>query len=187
LMFIESLYLLTLLLFSLLALLLSHSYIVLYILILFCLPLLATLLSVYCAPFVPTDNRKMDTMIKMADLKSGMKFYDLGAGDGRILIKAEQLGAKAVGYEVSFPLILTYYFKKIRYKLKAKMYWKSLWRADVSDADVIFVYLLVKPMKRFFKIIYPQLKTGTKIISNTFEIPGIKAKKIENGVYLYIK
>lgn len=151
------------------------------------LPLLTTLISVSGAPFVPSSREKVKKMINLANIKSGDKIFDLGAGDGRVIVEASKKGAIATGYEVSFPLILSFTIRKILNKTKSKMVYGNFWTKDYSDADVIFAYLLTRSMKRFEKEIYPKLKKGAKIISNAFDMPNIKPEKIDDGIYLYVK
>ncbi len=90
-------------------------------------------------PYVPTKKRVMEEIIKQAQLKKGQTFFDLGCGDGRMLVEAEK-GAKvnAVGYEIA-PLV--YIFAVVRKLLtgsKAKIKFKNFFHENLGKADVIF-------------------------------------------------
>ena len=157
------------------------------------LPLIALVLLIvpgmYAAitggPFVPSDRKRHRTMLKLADLKSSDIIYDLGCGDGRFVFSAAPHVKKAIGYELSLPLLLWGKFMSIFHSKKAFIRYGDIWKQDYSDATLIFVYLLPKSMKRFYKEIWPKLKPGTRVISNAFQIHDLKPAQEEEKVYLY--
>jgi len=126
---------------------------------------------IFGAPWVPTPILAVRKMLKLANLKSGDIVYDLGCGDGRLVIEASKTkGVKGIGYEIS-PII--YIFATIRnliFGFKAKILFKTFWNKDLSDANVIFIYLLPKAMEKLVKKFKKELKPGTKIISYAFEL-----------------
>lgn len=131
------------------------------------------------APFLPTEMAQVDRMLKAVELKPGMKVYDLGSGDGRLVHKAAQLyKVQAVGYEFS-PLVWAWA------KCLSLFFWHSsavlkfgdFWKQDLSDADVIFCYLLNHSMDRMKTHLIPQLKPGALIVSHAFEIHGLEPWK----------
>jgi len=127
------------------------------------------------APFVPTQRKQVERMLKAAKIKPGQKVYDLGSGDGRLVHKAAKLyGADAVGYEYS-PLVwaLAQILRPL-YRSKAKLKYGNFWRKNLSDADVIVCYLMPHAMKRMNRDIVPKLKKGTLIISHAFRLPDLK-------------
>lgn len=146
------------------------------------------------APFVPTTMDQVDRMLKAIPLKPGMKVYDLGAGDGRLVLRAaKKYGVTAVGYEFS-PLVW-FWSQMIRpfWNSKAKLKFGNFWKKDLSDADVIFCYLLTHSMNRIKTDLLPQLKPGTFIISHAFKmeeltpwkhIPADKVQKL-SSVWIY--
>lgn len=138
------------------------------------------------APFVPTPNKRVQTMLKLANLKPDELIYDLGCGDGRILLAAASQKAQAIGYEIS---PLTYLLAKIRTLLnkRIKVKFKSFWHEDLSKADVVFCFLMTDSMKTFATKIWPQLKPGTRVISHAFKLPDIKPEAAEEGILLYVK
>ncbi|MBU0981255.1 class I SAM-dependent methyltransferase [Patescibacteria group bacterium] len=131
------------------------------------------------APFVPTQMRQVHRMLDAVPLKKGMKLYDLGSGDGRLVHTAsKKYNVEAVGYEYS-PLIWLW-GKMISpfWRSKAKLKFGNFYRQNLSDADIIVCYLLPGPMKRMRKEIYPRLKKGAIIISHAFHIPELDPLKI---------
>ena len=137
-------------------------------------------------PFVPTFKRDLKTMMNLASIKKGDTVYDPGCGDGRLVFAASTLGAKAVGYEYSFPAFL-YAWLRSFFHPESSIRFGDLWKQDYRDADVLFCYLLTETMDPFKKIIWPQLKPGCRVISNSFSIKDREPTKKEKGVYLYIK
>ena len=159
-------------------------YVILIMAFFLCLPGIIALNS---APFVPTLKRNADAMLELAGIKPGMKVYDLGAGDGRLVERAARKGAAAVGYEISFTLSLYFCLKKAVFRSKGKVIWGSFWGKDISDADVVLCFLMPRAMDRFKRKKYDTLKKGTRIVSNIFSMEGEKPVKQKAGVYLYIK
>jgi len=122
------------------------------------------------APFVPSSKRTAQAMFELANIKPGLKVYDLGSGDGRLLFLAARAGASAVGFEIN-PFLVIWTRLKILfspYRKTIRVYWKNFWRGNFSDADVIFVYLLPWRMEQLKKMMFDQVKSGTIIVSNSF-------------------
>jgi hypothetical protein len=146
------------------------------------------LISLPNAPFVPSNKARVDTMLKLAKLNKNKVAYELGCGDSRIIRSAAKKGLKkAVGYDVSLPLI--WYGKVLSFfqKNPAKILYGNIWKQDYSDADVVFAYLLPVAMIRVEKEIWPQLKPGALFISNAFPMKGLKEDALEERVYVYVK
>lgn len=141
------------------------------------------------APFVPSTKNTAITMIHLAQIKSGMKIYDLGSGDGRLLFLAANLGVFAVGFEINPFLVFYTLVKRILfpYRNRVYVYWKNFWQANLSDADVVFVYLLPWRMKRLQQFLEDQLKPGTIVVSNSFIFPrwNIVRKSEKDHVYVF--
>lgn len=140
------------------------------------------------APFVPSKRTSADAMIRLADIKKGNTIYDLGSGNGKLLVLAAQKGAKAIGYEIN-PMLVA--LSNIRALFSNKRlihtYWKNFWRADIHNANVIFVYLLPWKMEKLAEKLKKELKPGTTIVSNSFIFPGWKIARqdLTNHVYVF--
>lgn len=139
-------------------------------------------------PYVGAKKDSINNILKLAGIKKGETIVDLGSGDGRLLFEAATLGAFATGYEINPFLVLTSQLKR---KLKGlenevKIKDESMWKADLKVADVIFVYSLVKKMKKFEDFIYKNTKKGTRVVVNTNPFPNKKPTKTLGKIFLYI-
>ncbi|EKD87455.1 MAG: hypothetical protein ACD_36C00073G0002 [uncultured bacterium] len=132
------------------------------------------------APFVPSNKNSVAAMIEIAKLKPGMKIYDLGSGDGRILMEATNKGAHAVGIEMNPYLVL---WSRIR---KLQVRWQSFWRTNISDADVIFVYLLPNHMRKLEKKLKRELRPGALVVSNSFIFPNLQSVRQDKKNHVYV-
>lgn len=124
------------------------------------------------APFVPTSGKLISLILKKAKLKKDQVFVELGSGDGRIVRGAVLLyGVKGTGIEFH-PLLYFYSklvtkFKKIKYlQFKRENFFKS----DLSNADIIFTFLLPKTLKKLRIKFENECKKGTLVISHGFRI-----------------
>lgn len=140
------------------------------------------------APFIPTNDKKLKTILKFGNFSKNGVVFDLGCGDGKIIREIAKCGVKeAIGYEFSIP---TYFLAKLKTffaKGKEKIIFGNFWKKDFSNADVLVCYLLIKSMKDFEKIIWPKLKKGTRVISNEFKMENVSHDEVCDRVYLYIK
>ncbi|MFH1012245.1 MAG: hypothetical protein V1760_00665 [Candidatus Peregrinibacteria bacterium] len=136
-------------------------------------------------PFVPSGRKRHQTMLKLAKLNPSDTVYELGAGGFGLTFAAAKISKKSIGYEISIPLVLFAKLKKLVIRSKAKVRLGSIWNQNYSDADVLFCYLMPHSMKRVYKEIWPQLKPGTRLITNAFRIHDLKPITQENSVYVY--
>ena len=141
------------------------------------------------APFVPSKTQASDAMIRLAKLKKGTRVYDLGSGDGRLLFLAAKQGALATGFEINPYLVLFTAIKAFlgHYRGSVRVSWRNLWKAPISNADVVFVYLLPWRMEELARKLKKELKPGTLVISNSFIFPQWKviAKDETNHIYAF--
>ncbi|MBI5449718.1 hypothetical protein HY948_05410 [Candidatus Gottesmanbacteria bacterium] len=147
-----------------------------------------TIAFVTGAPFVPSVNATARIMIDLARIKKGMNIYDLGSGDGRLLLLAAQKGATSVGLEINPFLVL---FSKLRtiffpYRNQITTRWQNFWNADLSDADIVFVYLLPWRMERLAEKLKKELKPGSIIVSNSFIFPNWKILRQDESRHIYV-
>lgn len=158
---------------------------------LFLLPHLAVLLSLppvlrrRGAPYLPTFKSKLNVMFDMiraqvqqrSILNRKMQFVDLGSGDGRVVFRAAREGMfnQCHGYEINPTLHL---FAQTR-KMITPKYWRTarfecgdLWKIQLRKYDVVAVYGLNPIMERLGAKMKQELKPGSIVVSNVFEIPG---------------
>lgn len=144
------------------------------------------------APWAPTRKGDEERFLRLAAIKPGQKFYDLGCGDGRMLIAAAKAGAVATGYEVS---LLMYFITWLKiffspYRKNCKVLCRDFWRADLSQADIIYFFLMPNVYSKLKAKFKRELKPGTKIISYIWPIDGLTMlaedkPKDRNQMYLH--
>ncbi len=136
------------------------------------------------APFVPTGKRRVDKMIEMANLKPTDRVIDLGSGDGRVTIAASKQCAKSVGVEIN-PFLC--WLSKIKAGRKSNVEFKneSLWKINLADFDLIFIYFIPHRMKKLAKKIRREMKPGSRIVSHAFIFPDWQYLEKNDNIYLY--
>jgi SAM-dependent methyltransferase len=142
------------------------------------------------APWIPSSISTVHRMLRLAEVRPGDIVYDLGSGDGRVLIAAVRyFGARAVGIEID---PIRYLITRIKISVmglqdKAQVILGNLFSEDLSNADVIVVYLSQDANLRLSKKLMKELKPGTKIVSHTFKFLCFKEfkNKDESQIYLY--
>jgi len=134
------------------------------------------------APYFPTPPVIVEKMLRMAELKSGEKMFDLGSGDGRIVIMAaKKFGADATGVEIDDSLAKQSTAAIVRQGLakSARIIHGDVTTQDYSPANVITVYLLPISNTKIRPMLEKQLKKGTRVIAHDFEFSGWKPEKVE--------
>ena len=141
------------------------------------------------AIYVPSAKEKIEKIIELAEIKSGEKAADLGAGDGRLIIAFAKKAVEAHGYEIN-PLLVWEAKRNIsnaKVKGRAFIHWKNFWGEDLSEFDIITVYGIGFIMKKLEKKLRKELKNNARVVSNGFRLPTWPPIKEEDGVYLYKK
>jgi cyclopropane fatty-acyl-phospholipid synthase-like methyltransferase len=134
------------------------------------------------APYVPSPQPVVERMLEAAGVKPGETVYDLGCGDGRILITAaERFRAKGVGIELS-PRLVKQAQEMVR--KRGLQNWITilegdLLEADVSGADVVTLYLLTSSNARLQRKLEHALKPGARVVSHDFAMRGWKPARVE--------
>jgi 16S rRNA A1518/A1519 N6-dimethyltransferase RsmA/KsgA/DIM1 with predicted DNA glycosylase/AP lyase activity len=144
--------------------------------------------------YVPTPKDIVRRMLQLASLRRGETLFDLGAGDGRIVIEAvRDFGARAVGVEID-PERIT----RIRERLKstgtqAELIQADLFEVNLSSADVITMYLSPSANAKLAPKLKAELKVGTRVVSLDYVLPDwvpdreveINTSGMERKLYLY--
>src|SRR5579871_267797 len=146
------------------------------------------------APYVASPTRVVDRMLDLANIRPGETVYDLGCGDGRILIAAvERYKAKAVGIEIS-PKVAAQARARIQKEglsNQARVIEGDLLETDLTGADVVTIYLTTSFNEELRPRLEKYLKPGARVVSHDYAVPGWKPSKIDTGndkkhrIYLY--
>lgn len=138
------------------------------------------------APFVPTQKQKVKKSLLLAGLKKGEVFYELGSGDGRVVIEAARMGADAYGIEQSWLRILFSRWKAARKNLKnAYFIHGNIFKKNLSEADVVFIYLLPKGVAKLQTKLQKELQKGSRVITQDYHFQTWKPVKKEGNFWLY--
>lgn len=141
------------------------------------------------APWWRTNKKIARIACKLARINSKDVVYELGSGDGTFLIvAASEFGAKARGIEIDPLRLLISKIRTIFWK-KEKIYFKreNFFKTNLSEASVIFVYLVPKTLKKLQEKFNKELKKGTRVISYRYELslPSL-VKDNKNGLNIYL-
>jgi SAM-dependent methyltransferase len=129
------------------------------------------------APYVVAPERAVDKMLDMANLKPGETLYDLGCGDGRIIITAaKRYRANAVGVEISEQLARAAVenARKAGVQNRVKVIHQDFMRTDLTDADVVTLYLATTANNMLRPNLERYLRPHTRVVSYDYPIPGWK-------------
>jgi len=144
-------------------------------------------------PYVPTPQPVVEAMLELAQVKPTDIVYDLGCGDGRIVITAaKKYGARGVGIDINPERIreATENAKREGVLDKVKFIQGDFYKADIHDATVVTLYLLSSVNLKLRPKLLKELKPGTRIVSHRFDMGDWEpVKKIEfddRPLYLWI-
>ena len=143
-------------------------------------------------PYVPTPQPVVDRMLTLAKVGSGDVLYDLGSGDGRIVITAaKRFGAKGVGIDLDPERIKEARdnARKAGVDQQVRFIAGDLFKADLSDASVVTLYLLNSVNRDLRPQLWKQLKVGTRVVSHAFDMgsewPPEKTENVAGRVIYY--
>ncbi|HZQ30036.1 MAG TPA: class I SAM-dependent methyltransferase [Patescibacteria group bacterium] len=142
------------------------------------------------APWWRTSDENIIKALKLAGVKSSDVVYDLGSGDGRtLIIAAKKFGARGVGVEID---PLRFYFSKLLVKFnglskRVELRKENFLNSNISDATVVFVYLVPNALKKLKPKFLKNLEGGTRIVSIKYEmeLPKTKIIRGDRNIYLY--
>ncbi|MGA2589090.1 MAG: methyltransferase domain-containing protein [Bryobacteraceae bacterium] len=135
------------------------------------------------APYYPTPETVVVKMLELGGLKPNEKMFDLGSGDGRIVILAAQkFQANAIGVELDKDLYRQSMerIRKLGLEKSANIVNGDILRQDYSSADLITVYLLPTSNDKVQPLLERQLKKGARVVAHDFEFRGWTPAKVED-------
>jgi len=124
-------------------------------------------------PYVPTPQEVVDRMLALAKVGKNDVLYDLGCGDGRIVVTAaKQLGARGTGIDLDPVRIAEAKENARKAGVEKQVDFKvgDLFEADLSDASVVTLYLLPTINTRLRPRLWQQLKVGSRVVSHAFDM-----------------
>jgi precorrin-6B methylase 2 len=128
----------------------------------------------YGLPPVPTKPERIQKALQLANLQRDETLYDLGAGDGRVLmIAARDFGAKGVGLEIG-PVqcaLLWLRASASGFGNQIQVCWENFYKADLQDADVVFVYATSREVMKLAPHLEQQMKKGARLVSISADFP----------------
>lgn len=147
----------------------------------------------YGAPFVPMEREVVTRVLELAHVGPDTVFYDLGSGDGRLIIAAAMRGAKkAVGIEIdAIRVMYSRFWLKILRLANARIVKGDLFKEDISDATVVSLYLLPETNEKLIPKLQKELKKGTLVVATGFQVAGWKPVRVDprgtvyGPIYLY--
>lgn len=138
------------------------------------------------APFVPTKSSQIKQVLKVAGLKKGKIFYELGSGDGRVVIEAAKMGAVANGVEQSWIRVWYSRFKAWRLKLnKVSFFHGDIFQRHYYPADVVYIYLLTKGVLKLEDKLKKELKKGAIVVTQKYHFKNWKPFKEQDDFWFY--
>jgi len=141
--------------------------------------------------YVPTPPEVVDAMLKLAGVKAGDVVYDLGCGDGRIVIAAVQkYGARGIGIDIDPQRIkeATANAQKAGVADRVKFMQADLFETNISEASVVTLYLLPSLNLKLQPKLMRELKPGTRIVSHSFDMGAWKPDQEQtvDGRHIYM-
>jgi SAM-dependent methyltransferase len=157
--------------------------------------------AVDLAPWVPTPQPVVDRMLELAGVTGRDVLYDIGCGDGRIVITAaRRYGARGVGIDIDKAMIAESErnARAAGVERQVKFIGMDATKADISEATVVSLYLLPESNALMAPLLEAQLRPKSRVVCHNYTIPGWEAKQVryetvpdENGeshyIYLYIR
>ncbi|UCD73024.1 MAG: class I SAM-dependent methyltransferase [Candidatus Bathyarchaeota archaeon] len=142
------------------------------------------------APWFPTSMGTVRRMLLMAGVKPGDVVYDLGSGDGRIIVTAaKEFGARSVGIEVN-PLWV--WWTRLRIGVlglrdHVEVIRGNFFREHLGEADVVTLYLLQGTNDRLRRKLEKELKPGARVVTHVYTFKGWRPLTVDNEseIYLY--
>jgi hypothetical protein len=137
------------------------------------------------SPYVPSDIEEVRRMLKMADLRDGDVVYDLGSGDGRIVLEAARMNktVRGRGIEIDEKLVQksTEVAKANGVDGRVQFLHQNAFDADLGEATVITMWLFPELMRMLRPKILAEARPGTRVVTRTWDLGGWKPDESDSG------
>jgi ribosomal protein L11 methylase PrmA len=137
--------------------------------------------------YVKTNRDVIRKALKLADVQKGDVFYDLGSGNGDVLIEASKLGAKAIGLEISPYYYIVSKLQTLKHS-DIEIRFQNIKDVSLDRADIVYCYLLPNMLEKLGPK-FKKMEKGSRVISVGFPIGKLKNKKefkVNNRkIYIY--
>lgn len=147
------------------------------------------------APFVESPQDVVKKMLELVKPKQDEVLYDMGSGDGRIIIMAARdFGLRGIGIEIREDLVkrARAEIKRLNLDSRIKVINDDFFSVDISDADIVTLYLTTSANEKLRPKLEKELKSGARVVSHDYEIRGWKPTRVSRDdppghtIYLYI-
>ncbi len=149
--------------------------------------ILAVVFLIQGPPYVKSDDESALQIIRMVKKYKGKRLLDMGSGDGKLVILLAKEGFNIDGIELN-PLLVfrsRRAIKKAGVEKNARIFWGNFWSFDVSNYDVVVLYVIKHIMPRLAKKLTTELHPGSYIVSNFFVFPGFKPVERKSRAVVY--
>jgi SAM-dependent methyltransferase len=141
-------------------------------------------------PWVPTHRQRIHKALEISELRPGEILYDLGAGDGRVLVlAARQYGAHAVGIELSPAHCALAWLRGLLSGVSnlVSIRWGNFYKMNLEEADVVFAYLTPDHAARIRSQLEKQLHPGARVVTISADIEGWEPAAFDSNdlIFLY--
>ncbi len=141
------------------------------------------------APWHPLSGKNIRKILEFAEVQTGDRFYDLGSGDGRVLIAAaKHYGADGVGVEID-PIkvwLSRWLIRRAELSERLQIFRNNVYGFDCGKADILYIYLTHQALDRLFPDLLERLKPSVKIVCYRFCIKGIAPVKVSEDKTLFL-
>jgi len=139
-------------------------------------------------PWVPTLEGRIRKALDLAELQPGETFYDLGCGDGRVLVAAARRGAQAVGIEVSPIHCLIARLRALFAGVGGRVIvrWGNFYRFELHDANVVFWYGHSRYTAKIQAYLADRLREGTRLACLNIDFPGWQPEAIDREALVFL-
>lgn len=138
------------------------------------------------APYMPTDLSNIPKILNLAGVRDGKFFYELGSGDGRVVLEAARLGAESFGVEQSWIRVWLSRHKAREADIRnAHFFHGNIFDRQYFPADIVYIYLLKPAVSRLESKLKNELRVGSIVLTQTYHFPSWKPYRKEGDFWLY--